>query len=148
MRNLVILIALTVAVSGCIGGSDNPDDGDVNETLDKMEKELQLQSVNFTFPSLYEDQDTSELKVILKNEGSVTVEVSQLDLLYSQGQEFQSIPNNCFEGDRDFIDTGASFTCDTGLEFPENDTSLKLEMSNRKTWETTCNPNSSSSVMC
>lgn len=149
MERLVLLIALAVAVSGCsMIDSSNSDERDPEETLGEMEQEMIMQSVSFEFPSLYQDQDSSNLKVILRNNGSETVNVSRLDLKYFEGEEFEEIPENCFEGERNFIEPEASYTCNTGLEFPENNISLELEFAGEKTWEKTCAPNSSDSVMC
>lgn len=160
---IVLLLLITVGAVGVVYTQfQSLTDTNPQEQINKQQK---IQGTSIAFSSVY-NNDTSRsatdgdaLNITFRNTGDYTVNVtSDLTVSYN-GLGFNAYPDTvssdseCFttRSGSESLDPGESYTCNTGVAFPDAGDSVSVEISMKgadKSWSHTCSPATSSSLTC
>ena len=164
---VVLLLLITVGAVASAWGLYQQITGDTSQ-LDQLDKQRQAQATELKFSSVYENNNGG-VNVSLRNTGERTVNMSEeLEMSYiPEGSDsdvsydvYVSSTGNgngdpeCFQnlfGDGESVEPGNTYTCDTGVDFPNATDSVGLVVDYRATgkdWDYTCNPSTSSTITC
>lgn len=165
---VVLLLLITVGAVASAWGLYQQITSDQGQ-LDQLNQRQQAQNTNLEFASVY-NSTSGSINMTIKNTGSRAVNLSDELSFYvvppgSDGQMAYSTfvsrfpgwdepgsPNTCFDSSAGILDTGSTYTCDTGISFPGATDSIGLVIDYNAvsdvSWDYTCNPQTSSTVTC
>ncbi|MFB6099775.1 MAG: hypothetical protein ABEK16_00745 [Candidatus Nanohalobium sp.] len=169
---IVLLLLVTVGAVGVVYTQFQNIAGSGDTTFADTAKKTEL-----TITSVSKNNDSEMNLTITNNQGSVTINTTQiLDLYfypnqaspsaaigYSQGQEVQNInfsesatatcfqPGHEIDGTNVILDPGESLTCDTNAQWPSATKYVGLDVrvqGGSKSWSKQCDPLSTRSETC
>ncbi len=165
---IVLLLLITVGAVGVVYSQFQNLTGDPSEQLAQQQR---VQNTELTFSSVYKDtSDDDSINISLRNTGSVTLNMTeQFEISFvpensDSGVSYQVLPGSykasgnqeCFtssvtNGNREMVEPGGTYICDTGVAFPAATDSVGIVVSFRtadKSWSYTCAPSTSGSLSC
>lgn len=169
---IVLMLLITIGAVGLVAtqfrgiitGSD---------TSEKLSSQEKVRNTKISFSSVY-NNDTDKnggdaadtVNITVRNTGSVAVNMSSdLSIQYvpdgssGSGLPFTTYPDTtmseteCFDthGGEERLDPKDSYTCKTGIKFPEPNENIEIQISMNgadKSWTYTCSSPTSDSVTC
>lgn len=164
---VVLLLLITVGAVASAWGLYQQITSDQSQ-LDQLNQQKKAQATELTFASVYENS-TGGLNVTMRNTGSRTVNMSdELEISFIPDGSDSAVSHqvytsrvsgdhgtpDCFQnkfGDGETVEPGNTYTCYTGVEFPDATDSVGIVVDYKatgKSWEHTCDPSTSSSITC
>lgn len=163
---VVLLLLITVGAVASAWGLYQQITSDQSQ-LDQLNQQKKAQATELTFASVYDAN--GGINVSLRNTGGRTVNMSdELEMAYiPDGSDsgvsysvYTSSTGNgngnleCFQdlfGANESLEPGETYTCDTGVDFPDATESVGVVVQYKatgKSWEHTCAPSTSSTITC
>lgn len=165
---VVLLLLITVGAVASAWGLYQSITSDTGQ-LDQLNARQRAQQTSFAYRSMYEDSDgNASVEMVIENTGDRTVNLSdEFDLYVSPPGETGWVlrsalsgrfsdwhveNNNCFNSSAPRLDKGNTYTCDTGVAFPNATQTVRFRISykglDNYNWENDCYAQTSQTSTC
>ncbi|MFT4892888.1 MAG: flagellin-like protein [Candidatus Nanohaloarchaea archaeon] len=164
---VVLLLLITVGAVASAYGLYQSIISDQSQ-IDQLNAQQRASQTDFAYSSVVENSTSGSTQIYLQNTGSRAVNLSsEVELLLSpdgeqgyvshlvienQYSEWDAGDNNCFESGAGLLETGNTYSCDTGASFPNATQELGIQVNYRNAdnvdWTYRCRPETSGTSTC